>query len=259
MTRSIQELEWASSLAGAGLNDCAISRRTGIPRSTIREWRIAGFTRPRAPDDCVRCAGREPSLPGPEYAYLLGIYLGDGCISWHARAYKLRLTLDARYPGIVAECSNAVRAIHPRDRAWVGKHGPGRCVEVAAYWQHWPCLFPQHGPGRKHDRPIRLEPWQRRILAVERRPFVRGLIHSDGCRIVANDRGRLTARTFRTSPKTSRDFCASRWTPSMLDGRVRATSRLRSTAGHRSKSWTRSSVRNPDSRRSRLGLLGGVS
>lgn len=38
------------------------------------------------------------------------------------------------------------------------------------------------GPGRKHERAIVLAPWQRDI--VERHPwqFVRGLIHSDGCR-----------------------------------------------------------------------------
>jgi len=49
---------------------------------------------------------------------------------------------------------------------------------------HWPHLFPQHGPGVKHERPIVLEPWQLRI--VERYPgrLLRGLIHSDGCRVV---------------------------------------------------------------------------
>jgi hypothetical protein len=41
---------------------------------------------------------------------------------------------------------------------------------------------PQHGPGRKHERPIVLEEWQRAI--VERCPgdFLRGLFHSDGSR-----------------------------------------------------------------------------
>ena len=55
-------------------------------------------------------------------------------------------------------------------------------------WEVWicskqlPCLFPQHGVGRKHDRVIQLADWQRR--AVERHPglLLRGLIHSDGCR-----------------------------------------------------------------------------
>lgn len=40
---------------------------------------------------------------------------------------------------------------------------PG-CHTIQAYSKHWPCLFPQHGSGRKHDRPIRLEPWQREIV-----------------------------------------------------------------------------------------------
>ena len=58
------------------------------------------------------------------------------------------------------------------------------CREVKSYSKHWLCLFPQHGPGRKHDRPTVLERWQRDL--VERNPgrLLRGLFHSDGCRIV---------------------------------------------------------------------------
>lgn len=62
------------------------------------------------------------------------------------------------------------------------------------YSQHWPCLFPQHGPGRKHDRTIELTDWQQRIVSAEPRALLRGLIHSDGCRVVANDRGVRSVR-----------------------------------------------------------------
>lgn len=64
------------------------------------------------------------------------------------------------------------------------------CTEVYATWFHWPCLFPQHGPGRKHERPIVLEPWQAAI-ALDRYPgrFLRGLIHSDGWRGTNRVRG----------------------------------------------------------------------
>ena len=53
---------------------------------------------------------------------------------------------------------------------------------MVSYSKHWPCLFPQHGPGRKHTRKIELADWQREI--VERYPgdFARGLFHSDGYR-----------------------------------------------------------------------------
>jgi hypothetical protein len=201
MTRSIEERELVDSLVSSGFNDCEISRRTGIPRSTVRDWRSAvrGTTdepleRRRYAHSCAVCLGGEPRPPAAEYAYLLGMYLGDGCISSGARAYKLRITLDAGYPGIVGECVAAIRAVRPENPVWVGRHGPGRCVESAAHWQHWPCLIPQHGSGRRHERSIRLVGWQRAIVAKERRRFVRGLIHSDGCRIVANDRGRPSVR-----------------------------------------------------------------
>ena len=66
---------------------------------------------------------------------------------------------------------------------------PMNCVEVSLYSKHWPCLFPQHGPGKKHSRRIALEPWQQAIVDDETEEFICGLIHSDGCRVVANDRG----------------------------------------------------------------------
>jgi Homeodomain-like domain len=155
--RRIEERELVDRLVADGLNDCEIARHTGIPRSTVRDWRrgVRGATaavrqRRRRAHSCAVCLGRDPSPPASKYAYLLGMYLGDGCISAGARTYKLRITLDAGYPGIVAECVAAIRAVRPKNPVRVGQHGPGRCVEVAAHWQHWPCLLPQHGPGRKH-------------------------------------------------------------------------------------------------------------
>lgn len=68
------------------------------------------------------------------------------------------------------------------------------CAEVNQYSKHWPCLFPQHGPGRKHLRRIALEGWQQAIVDRETEEFVLGLIHSDGCRVVANDRGVRSVR-----------------------------------------------------------------
>jgi len=60
---------------------------------------------------------------------------------------------------------------------------PLGCVHVQSNWKHWPCLFPQHGPGRKHERVLVLEPWQRELVAEHPVAFLRGLFHSDGCRI----------------------------------------------------------------------------
>jgi hypothetical protein len=61
-------------------------------------------------------------------------------------------------------------------------------VDVGAYWKHWPCVFPQHSAGRKHLRPIELTPEQKEIVFRHPERLLRGLIHSDGTRIVATER-----------------------------------------------------------------------
>ena len=38
-----------------------------------------------------------------DYAELLALYLGDGHISEVGRVYRLRISLDAKYPSIIAD------------------------------------------------------------------------------------------------------------------------------------------------------------
>ncbi len=73
----------------------------------------------------------------------------------------------------------------PLNRVAVAPKSDGSAaVDVSAYSKHWACLLPQHGPGVKHDRMIRLEDWQCEILDRYPWRFIRGLIHSDGCRVM---------------------------------------------------------------------------
>ena len=44
--------------------------------------------------------------------------------------------------------------------------------------------FPQHGPGRKHLRSIVLTDWQLELTREHPGSLIRGLIHSDGCRVI---------------------------------------------------------------------------
>ena len=53
---------------------------------------------------------------------------------------------------------------------------------------------PPARPGQKHHRRIALEPWQQALVYEDTEEFVLGLIHSDGCRVVANDRGVRSVR-----------------------------------------------------------------
>jgi hypothetical protein len=81
----------------------------------------------------------------------------------------MRITLDDAYPGIVGECRAALESIFPSKTAHLGVRRNCNCVDVSMYSKHWPCFFPQHGPGRKHLRPIHLATWQQTIVEANRK------------------------------------------------------------------------------------------
>jgi hypothetical protein len=120
----------------------------------------------------------------PSYAYLLGLYLGDGCVVRHARTTRLVIMLDGAYPEIVEAAAAAMQNAAVDQRVSVLTVKNSRAIAVQSYSKHWPDVFPQTGPGRKHERTIVLADWQRAIVDAFPRPFLRGLIHSDGCRCV---------------------------------------------------------------------------
>ena len=173
--------EEVRSLAAVGLNDCEIARRLELPRTTVRDIRRGG---PAAEHPaCPRCwrATKPIRFTAGEYAELLGLYLGDGCIVRAGRTERLRLSLDARYPRIVAEARELVAACLPANRVSLVRADDGATSVVSAYSSHLSCLFPQHGPGQKHRRRIVLEPWQEDLARQAPWSFIRGLMHSDGC------------------------------------------------------------------------------
>lgn len=124
------------------------------------------------------------------------MYLGDGCISMHRRGVaRLRIHLDLKYPGIVNECKQAIADHFPRNSVHLqpmSSHYTGKpamtSVVVSSYSKAWTCLLPQHGPGRKHLRKIGLESWQTDLVEAQPGLFLRGLIHSDGCRFINTGR-----------------------------------------------------------------------
>ena len=112
--------------------------------------------------------------------YLLGLYLGDGCITRQPRdVWRLRVTQTAVYVQHIEECAAAMRAVLPNNVLAQPKQG---CVDIGSSSKHWPCLFPQHGPGRKHERPIVLVAWQQDLVDQHPKLLLRGLVQSDGCR-----------------------------------------------------------------------------
>ena len=185
----------ALHLSGIGILDKENARICGVSVAAIRHWR-SGRRRPAHGSaavrgtGCSRCHGR--SMDEAAYSYLLGLYLGDGHIARGRRdVHVLSIACCDGWPGLMAAAQRAMSCVMPASRVCRVQQ-PG-CTMVKSYSKHWPCLFPQHGPGRKHMRKIELQPWQ--FVIVEKYPgeFVRGLFHSDGWRGVNRVRRRLVA------------------------------------------------------------------
>jgi len=172
----------ALELARAGANASDIARQLQIPRRTVAGWIKGDLPHSSRADSCDECEqAHEFADLSANYVYLLGLYLGDGCISKHPRdVFKLRIFLDAKYPGIIASACDAIVEVKGVPAGTLPR--PQNCVEVYSFWRCWPCLSPQHGPGKKHERRIALTDWQLQLVGRWPKQLLRGLIHSDGCR-----------------------------------------------------------------------------
>src|SRR5688500_4315085 len=92
---------WARGLTAQ--TDVRIARSAASRRGKARgpyRWKTPRRDCPVLPIDPDREAA---------YAYLLGMYLGDGCITRHPRTHLLVVTLDAVHPEMVQRCAAAVR------------------------------------------------------------------------------------------------------------------------------------------------------
>ena len=179
------EIERALRLVLGGVSDYEVARQTGIPRSTVLNWRTGKVSAARAEGSCAACGQPRHDcarLPAADYAYLLGQYLGDGTV-FRTGPYGrgLRIASDAQYAGIISECCLAIERIRGR-APYVRYHRDRRLATITSYGKEWPCLLPQHGLGRKHQRTMALVGWQVEIVEAQPGRFIRGLIHSDGWR-----------------------------------------------------------------------------
>jgi hypothetical protein len=194
----------ALELIDGGKNDCEIARLVGLPRTTVRDWRRHAGRDPSA-YECPRCwrpSRRRIAFTEADYAELLGLYLGDGHIVRTGRSDRLRLFLDTRYEGIIADAHALLARCFPAGRVGRFRTRKGTTTILSLYSTHLACLFPQHGPGVKHDRDIVLEHWQTRIVAGSPWQFMRGLIRSDGC-VFVNRTGRYEYLSYEFSNRSA--------------------------------------------------------
>ncbi|WP_245155880.1 transcriptional regulator [Nocardioides sp. 503] len=180
-------MDSALRASDAGVPDADNAAQHGVAIKTVRRWR-RDYQRRGLPRGQTHCAVPCPRcdnapLDHAPYAELLGWYLGDGHLSRGRRGiFNLHVFNDKRYEENNARILSLMAQVKPGGRPHV-RHVTG-CLILTVSWKHWPCLFPQHGPGLKHSRPIILEDWQRAVVEDHPAAFLRGLFHSDGSRFV---------------------------------------------------------------------------
>ena len=140
------------------------------------------------------------------YVYLLGIYLGDGCLAWTGRTFRLLIYLNVSQSEVIQECVDAVTILVPERRVGLVRHGARR-VAVSSYARAWRELFPQHGPGRKHTRRIELSAWQRGLADLYPAALVRGLIQSDAAATAASSMEPTIPRIRSPTGRTTSSGC----------------------------------------------------
>lgn len=177
-------VERALRLSALGNVDRQVAQLCGVSLGAVQKWRT-GARRTNEDEDrrrfhaCPRCHDR--ALSAESYAYLLGLYLGDGHIVLCRRSvYQLSIACGDDWPGLIEEATAAMSIVMPTSS--VSHRRQTGCTEVKSYSKHWACLFPQHGPGKKHQRRIALADWQQEIVGTLPGRFARGLMHSDGYR-----------------------------------------------------------------------------
>src|SRR5688500_18024751 len=128
--RSEAEVREVFRLHALGLSQAEIARRVDCSRATVRMW-LSGsrdeLTSRRRSECDSTC--RVWVLDETAYSYLLGQYLGDGCISPMKRSFRLRITCCDEYPDIMRETAEAIRTINPNGT--VGHVPRIGCTDVA--------------------------------------------------------------------------------------------------------------------------------
>jgi len=110
VTRSARDRSTVRDLLARGLPDREVSAISGVPPVTVGRWRRSW--------PAIEIRWR----PAHEqsYAYLLGLYLGDGCVLVSKRGQVLlRICLDAGYPAVIDDAWTAMQLSVPHARAHV--------------------------------------------------------------------------------------------------------------------------------------------
>lgn len=197
---TIAEYNEAIELLKLEPNMMEVSRQTGINWNTLRNWKLGKSksyeefylnkvlqqpTHRREIKNPIEYLASLNSSLVPEnrnayYSFILGLYLGDGCISKN-KSFSLDIYLDKKYDKMNKYVSFCYGELFGRKATITDRsthNSNSNCIVVKYSNPNLDILFPHTGVGMKHLRKIELHEWQKEIInPIE---FIKGLIYSDG-------------------------------------------------------------------------------
>ncbi|MBI5029988.1 MAG: LAGLIDADG family homing endonuclease [Chloroflexi bacterium] len=115
--------------------------------------------------------------PSVDFAYLIGVIAGDGCITRAGHVYKLEISCDAAYPELIVIFQDLIARLTGLRTTSIKVKGK-RCVRVVANSAGIPELLGLP-PGAKSKNGFRVPEWIFENVEYVK-AFVRGLIETDG-------------------------------------------------------------------------------
>lgn len=181
-------------LNAEGKRICDIVRITGIGRSCVNNWInrkqkpkfVTAIEIPSNPIDFLRYLNNniDDSLRNSTYSFILGMYLGDGCIARNTRTKQLTIALDKKYNILNEYVIESFNILFGRQALVIdrsvdrGQKTRSNSIDVRYSSINIGLIFPHEGVGAKHLRHIELAEWQKEI--IDPVSIVKGLIYSDG-------------------------------------------------------------------------------
>lgn len=132
--------------------------------SEKREYRRAGMS------------DGEPLLPSVDLAYLIGVICGDGCIISMPRTFTVSISCDTFYPELITTYTALITKLLKRP-ASVYTNPEGTCTQIRLSDKHLPQMLGLPAGKKPQDYPV--PEWIFGDLDYVR-PFIRGLIETDG-------------------------------------------------------------------------------
>lgn len=162
-----------------------ISIRYNLYRGTIRNWikKYRSVTQLAEVKDSksLKCGfDSHQTYQTPEYAYIFGVYLGDGYIIRNKRTYKLMFSILENHTEVQKKISSQLKILFPFNKINILKRKNSKCCDIIVYSNNIPLLFPQYGSGHKHERKIETTELQRFNIITYPKEFLSGLLDSDG-------------------------------------------------------------------------------